>query len=80
MAPVDNNMNSQKSSTPVSPTKKAPEKVKSDAPIVTYETSGEGKKLPIVIFNCNALSQPQQMGKIIVRSAASEASGATITL
>ena len=34
---------------------------KSDAPLVTYETSGEGKKLPIVIFHCNALSQPQPM-------------------
>ena len=34
---------------------------KSDAPLVSYETSGEGKKLPIVIFHCNALSQPQPM-------------------
>ena len=33
----------------------------SDSPIVSYETSGEGRKLPIVIFNCNALSQPQPM-------------------
>ena len=32
-----------------------------DQPIVTYETSGEGRKLPIVIFNCNALSSPQPM-------------------
>ncbi len=26
-------------------------------PLVTYETSGEGKKVPIVIYNCNYLSQ-----------------------
>ena len=32
-----------------------------EAPLVTYETSGEGKKLPIVIFNCNALSQAQPL-------------------
>ena len=30
-----------------------------DSPMVTWETSGEGKKIPIVIFNCGALSKPQ---------------------
>ncbi len=28
-----------------------------ETPMVTYETSGEGKKVPIVIYNCNYLSQ-----------------------
>ena len=30
-----------------------------ETPMVTWETSGEGKKIPIVIFNCGALSKPQ---------------------
>ena len=29
------------------------------SPMITWETSGEGKKIPIVIFNCGALSKPQ---------------------
>ena len=57
----NNNNNNNNNSTP----NKKP--AKTDAPLVTYETSGEGKKLPIVIFHCNALSQPQPMaaGKIL---------------
>ena len=30
-----------------------------EGPMVTWETSMEGKKIPIVIFNCLALSKPQ---------------------
>ena len=42
-----NNNNNNADSTPPEP------------PMVTWETSGEGKKIPIVIFNCQALSKPQ---------------------
>ena len=36
-------------------------KVSDDFPLVTWETSGEGKKIPIVILNCLALSRPQPL-------------------
>ena len=55
----NNNNNNNNNTSGNTPNKK--QSGKSDAPIVTYETSGEGKKLPIVIFHCNALSQPQPM-------------------
>ena len=32
-----------------------------DFPLVTWETSGEGKKIPIVTLNCLALSRPQPL-------------------
>jgi hypothetical protein len=35
--------------------------VTEDFPLVTWETSGEGKKIPIVILNCLALSRPQPL-------------------
>ena len=54
----ENNNNKNDNNNNGTPSKKP---AKSDAPLVTYETSGEGKKLPIVIFHCNALSQPQPM-------------------
>ena len=63
---TDNMNNNNETKANETPSKKSTKDQKaqpqvSDSPIVSYETSGEGRKLPIVIFNCNALSQPQPM-------------------
>ena len=61
---INNNNNNSKdknSNGKSSPSGNKNNLVTEDFPLVTWETSGEGKKIPIVILNCLALSRPQPL-------------------
>jgi hypothetical protein len=48
----NNNNNKDKNGNGSTPSKTNKNSVADDFPLVTWETSGEGKKIPIVTFNC----------------------------
>ena len=56
----DNN-NNNKDKNGNTPSKLNKNSASEDFPLVTWETSGEGKKIPIVTLNCLALSRPQPL-------------------